>query len=163
MHDFTYPERTVPSWLALMGWVALSLVAGSAGSVVSGPDAWYQALDKPSWTPASWLFGPVWTTLYILMGVAVWLVWRQPETRFRNGAIALYLIQLALNAVWSFIFFGWHWIGLAFADILILWLAIAATIGVFARIRRLAGMLMLPYLAWVSYAAALNGAIWLRN
>ena len=157
------PVSKLQSVLGCVAWVGLSLGAGILGAVGSGPDAWYQSLDKPPWTPPSWLFGPVWTTLYILMGIAAWLVWEQRHTTRVQSALGLYLGQLALNAAWSWLFFGLHRPGLAFAELMVLWVAILVTLLVFGRIRRVAALLLLPYLAWVTFAGALNGSIWLRN
>ncbi len=118
---------------------------------------WYPALAKPAWTPPSWVFGPVWTLLYPLVAVAGWLAWR--EGRSRVGTL-LFLLQLALNAAWPWIFFGERRVGLAFVCVVALWLAILGTTVAFWRVSRGAAMLLLPYLAWVGFAAALNLAIW---
>ncbi len=124
---------------------------------------WYETLNKPSWTPPNWVFGPVWTTLYILMGVAAWLVWRRGGFAAAALPLSLFLVQLALNAAWSGIFFSWHRPGLAFLEIVILWFAILATLVLFWREKPAAGWLLVPYWLWVGYAAALNGAIWRMN
>jgi benzodiazapine receptor len=128
----------------------------AAGAV---PD-WYAALRKPVWTPPGWVFGPVWTLLYPVMAVAGWLAWREGRSRI---APLLFLLQLALNAAWPWLFFAEHRLDLAFYDIVALVLAILATVGAFWRISRLAGLMLLPYLAWVGFAAALNRAIWRLN
>ncbi|MFO0849432.1 MAG: TspO/MBR family protein [Gemmataceae bacterium] len=151
------------SYLALAGWVAVSLAAGAIGAVVSGPDVWYEALDKPAWTPPNGLFGPVWTVLYVLMGVAAWLVWERRHTVSVGRPLTLFAAQLGLNAAWSWLFFGFHRPDLAFAEIVVLWAAIAATAAAFGRVWPAAGGLLLPYLGWVTFATALNGSIWLRN
>lgn len=148
-------------WLALVGWIALSFAAAFVGSRFA-PGPWYDALQKPSWNPPAWVFGPVWTVLYAAMGVAAWRVWRTPDPR-RRLALGVFVVQLALNAAWSWIFFGLHRMGLAFAEILVLWLLIAATTALFWRIDRLAGALFLPYWAWVSFAAVLNATLWQLN
>ncbi|MEW5923169.1 MAG: TspO/MBR family protein [Candidatus Zixiibacteriota bacterium] len=129
----------------------------------SVPGEWYQELAKPTWTPPNWIFAPVWTILYIAMGIAAWLVWRQ--SGFATAAIPLsvFLLQLLLNGLWSWFFFGMRNPGLAFADIIILWLAILATMILFWMRQAAAGILILPYLVWVSYASALNFAIWRMN
>jgi tryptophan-rich sensory protein len=132
------------------------LVAAVGGLATSADTAWYRELDKPRWNPPSWVFGPVWTTLYVLMGIAVWRVWRREP---KGPAVALFGVQLALNLAWSFIFFRAREIDLAFAEIVVLWTFIAATIVAFRRIDRAAASLMLPYLAWVSFAALLNATI----
>ena len=144
-------------WLALAGWIALCVSGGLIGGLATSADtAWFAALRKPSWNPPSWVFAPVWTTLYVMMGVAAWRVWRR---RTRNAALWLFAVQLALNFAWSFIFFSAREIDLAFAEIVVLWAFIAATIIAFSRVDRAAAWLMGPYLAWVSFAAVLNGTI----
>jgi translocator protein len=148
-------------WLALVGWIALPLLAGAFGSQFM-PGEWYARLEKPDWNPPSWVFGPVWTTLYLLMGVAAWLVWDRHRGAARV-ALALFVVQLVFNAMWSYLFFGLQAPGLAFAEIVLLWLLIVATAVLFWRARRVAGVLLLPYLAWVSFAAVLNFTIWQLN
>lgn len=139
--------------------------AGLLGAIFTTADsAWYSSLPKPELTPPDWLFAPVWTLLYALMGVAAWLVWQQgPQKRRVFVAMILFFIQLALNAWWSFIFFDQHSAGGALIDIVLLWVAILATIIAFARVSKAAAWLLLPYLAWVSFAAYLNWSIWLLN
>lgn len=151
------------SWLVLFGFLLFTLAIGFAGGQVTAPNipTWYAFLAKPSFNPPNWLFMPVWTTLYVLMAVAAWRVWRQPG--WRSLALVLWLVQLALNFAWSFIFFGAHALGPAFFELLAMWLAIAATIAIFWRIDRLTGALLLPYLAWVSFAGLLNFWIWQLN
>ena len=124
---------------------------------------WYAGLAKPSWTPPSWLFGPVWTILYGMMAVAVWLIYLQRRRRPIAASIVLFAVQLTFNAAWSPLFFGLHRSGIAFADIVLLWLALAVTVGLFVRRHVVAGLLLVPYLLWVSFAAALNLAIWRLN
>jgi len=150
---------TADSVIGLVGWLVLCFGAAAIGARFK-PGAWYAALRKPSWTPPSWLFAPAWTLLYAMMAVAAWLVWRQ--TGF-SGEVGLFVLQLALNAAWSWLFFGLHRPALAFADIVALWLAILATLVAFWAVRPLAGGLLVPYLAWVTFAAALNGAVWRLN
>jgi benzodiazapine receptor len=162
------PLRTVPSpmspWLALVLWVALCATAGAVGAIANATaPEFYAALAKPSWAPPAAIFGPVWTLLYICMAVAAWLVWRERGWARARGALGLFVLQLALNALWSWLFFGWRLGGLAFADILVLVALIVATLAAFARIRRLAAWLLVPYLAWVIFAAALNFSAWQRN
>ncbi|NLD56212.1 MAG: tryptophan-rich sensory protein [Burkholderiaceae bacterium] len=118
---------------------------------------------RPEWAPPSSVFGPVWTVLYALMGIAAWLVWRERHTPGSRRALLLFGAQLVLNTLWSWLIFAWHQGGLAFLDIVVLWLLIVLTIVDFWRIRPLAGALLLPYLAWVTYAAALNLAVWRLN
>ena len=150
--------------LGLVGWLLLSFVAAAVGAIASVQAAtFYQQLAQPSWAPPSSVFGPVWSVLYALMGIAAWLVWRQGGWRRQRGVLTLFVIQLALNALWSWLFFGWHRGALAFADIVVLWLLIAATVVGFWRLRPLAGALLLPYLGWVGFASALNFAVWHLN
>ena len=157
------------SWLSLLGWVALAVTAGAVGGIASrDAGTFYGALAKPTWAPPGWVFGPVWSALYLLMGVAAWLVWRAPfapphEPAARRRALALFVGQLALNALWTWLFFAWRRGALAFGEIALLWLAVASTSWLFGRVRPLAGWLLAPYLAWASFATALTWAIWQRN
>ena len=155
-------KRGARSLGALAAFVAASFAAAAIGSIWT-PGAWYASLAKPAWTPPPFLFGPVWTALYAMMGFAAWLVWR--EKGFRRGAAPLgfFSAQLVLNAAWTALFFGLRNPGAAFAEILVLWAMIAATTALFYRVRPLAGLLLLPYLAWVGFASALNFAIWRMN
>ena len=148
--------------LALIGWLALCFAATGTAAFVS-IDGWYAALQKPSWNPPAWVFGPAWTVLYISMAVAAWLVWREGGWKAQGRALGLFLVQWVLNALWTPLFFGLQRPGLAIAEIVILWLAIAATLAAFWRINKVAGALLVPYLAWVTFAAALNFAIWRLN
>lgn len=160
-----------PSWLALLGWVGLAGLAGAVGGIASrDAGTFYRALEKPAWAPPAWLFGPVWTALYLLMGVAAWLVWRSssasataPDRGARRRALVLFVAQLALNALWTWLFFVWRQGALAFGEIVLLWLAVAMTAWQFGRVRPLAGWCLVPYLGWVSFAAALTWAVWQRN
>jgi tryptophan-rich sensory protein len=150
--------------LGLLGWLAVSFVAAALGGVASAnAGAFYRELARPAWAPPAWLFAPVWSVLYLLMGIAAWLVWR--ERGFRGAAVALtlFVVQLAANAVWTWLFFAWRQGALAFGEILVLWALILGTIVAFARVRPIAGALLLPYLAWVTFAAALTFATWQRN
>jgi tryptophan-rich sensory protein len=146
-------------------FVGICFIAPFAGQLLSGtmPNEWYSQLNKPSFNPPNWLFGPVWTALYICMGLAAWAVWRNRKTKRVVQALAVFSIQLILNASWSPVFFGLHKAGLAFAVILALWLAILLTTYMFFRISRFAGWLMIPYLGWVSFATILNGFLWRLN
>jgi tryptophan-rich sensory protein len=148
--------------LGLVGWLALSAATASVGIFVR-PGAWYRTLEKPAWTPPDAAFGPVWTVLYVLMAIAAWRVWRAGGFGEAGGALTLYLVQIALNAAWSVLFFGLHRPGWAFVEIVVLAVAILATIVAFAKIDRVAAGLLVPYLAWASFAAALNGTIWRLN
>lgn len=151
-------------WIGLAGWLVLTFIAAAAGSLASlDAREFYGQLTKPWWAPPAWLFAPAWSLLYILMAVAAWLVWRDHGWRGARGALALYVVQLAANALWTWLFFAWRQGGVAFAGILVLWLLIAATVVAFARIRRTAAALLLPYLAWVTYATALGYACWKLN
>ncbi|MDD3285086.1 MAG: tryptophan-rich sensory protein [Patescibacteria group bacterium] len=144
----------------------LSLGAGAAGSIFTSANilSWYDFLNKPFFSPPNWLFAPVWTILYILMGLALFLVWRQGWHRDEvKRGLKLFLIQLGFNVIWSYFFFGLHEPRLAFLEIIALWLAIAATIISFYRVDKRAAWLLLPYLLWVSFAAFLNYAFWQLN
>lgn len=145
--------------MMLLLFLALPLLAGALGAWFP-PDAWYAALVKPTWNPPAWVFAPVWTALYLAMGLAAWLVWRA-------GAgvrpLALWGAQLALNAAWTPLFFGMHRPDLAFVDIVALWAVLAVTVVAFWRVTAAAGALMAPYLAWVTFAAALNLSLWRLN
>jgi translocator protein len=149
-------------WPMLLGWIALSFAA-AVPAAFWPPGEWYLALNKPAWQPPTWLFGPVWSTLYLMIGVAGWLVWKQGGFAYRRGPLTLFFVQLALNAAWSPLFFGLKQPGVAFAEIIVLWLAIAATIAAFWRVHRIAAALLVPYLAWVSFAAFLNWTLWQLN
>ena len=156
-------------WLALLGWVALAATAGAVGGIASlDARVFYGALAKPTWAPPGWLFGPGWSALYVLMGVAAWLVWRArpatPEDRAsRRRGLALFVGQLGLNALWTWLFFAWRQGAVAFGEIALLWLAVVVTTWLFGRVRPLAAYLLVPYLGWVSFAAALTWAVWQRN
>jgi translocator protein len=148
-------------WLALAAFVAAAALAAAIGGLgVSGTTEEYRSLRQPAWAPPSWLFGPVWTVLYATIALAGWLVWRRVGF---TAALWVWTAQLVLNAIWTPLFFGAGQYGLAFADIVLLWAGVVATIVLFWRIRRAAALLLLPYLAWVTYAGALNLAIWLLN
>ena len=150
----------------LLFWVGLCYFTAWTGAQVSpgiAPADWYQALNKPFWNPPSWLFGPVWTTLYTLMGIAAWLIWKEFGFSDAKTALSFFLVQLVLNGLWSQIFFGMQEPGWAFAEIILLLAAIVVTTILFFRKKRAAGWLMVPYIAWVSFATVLNGAIWLMN
>ena len=157
---------TTRSVAGLIVCIALPLAVGALGALgtMDGVRSWYPSLTRPSFAPPSWVFGPVWTTLYVLMGVASWLVWREgtarPEVR---SALALYAVQLAFNLAWSWLFFGFRQPAAALADIVVLLALIAVTAQRFARISRIAALLMLPYLAWVAFATMLNAAFWWLN
>jgi tryptophan-rich sensory protein len=146
--------------LALVGFIAAALVAGGIGSAatIANVRAWYPTLHKPAWNPPNWLFAPVWTLLYVLMGVAIWRVWRRHGPAARP-LCAAYFVQLALNALWSVLFFGLQRPDWALADIVLLWGVLVWLQFNLARRDRAAGLLWAPYLLWVSFATALNWAI----
>ena len=148
--------------LGLVGWLAVSFAAATVGSRFR-PGEWYASLVKPAWNPPNAVFAPVWTLLYAFMGIAAWLVWRQAGFRGAGAALGLFLVQLALNALWSYLFFGIHRPDLAFFEIVVLWLAILATLVLFWRVTAPSGILLLPYLAWVGFAAFLNFTLWRLN
>jgi benzodiazapine receptor len=145
--------------LSLLASLAISFIPALVGYRFR-PGAWFARLRKPGWNPPNWLFAPVWTLLYTIMGIAAWLVWLRQGW---SAAIWLYLSQLLLNALWTPLFFGLRSPALGFADIIALWLAIAATLIAFSHASLLASALMLPYLAWVTFATFLNFSIWRLN
>jgi len=147
------------TWAMLAVWILVSLSAGFAGSQFS-PGEWYQNLEKPSFNPPGWVFGPVWTILYIAMGIAAWLVWKE---RGFSPVLYIFLGQLVLNALWSYLFFGANRPDLAFFEILLLWVLILLTMLLFWKVRTAAGILLLPYLLWVTFASVLNFALWRLN
>ncbi len=147
-----------------LGAALLIAFVPALGGVFTGPSAWYEGLAKPSWNPPGWVFGPVWTALYASMGVASWLVWRERgRARAVRAALWVYAVQLVLNAAWSPLFFGLRRPDLAMIDIVLLWVTIVATVVLFWRVRPVAGAVLLPYLAWVTFASGLNFAIWRMN
>jgi tryptophan-rich sensory protein len=155
------PRSTPASWLGLAGFGAAVTVAALVGVLgVRGTAAEYQSLEQPAWAPPSWLFGPVWTILYAMIAVAGWLVWRRIGW---TPALTAYAVQLGLNAIWTPIFFGGGRYGWALVDIVVMWFAIGVTVVLFWRESRLAAALLLPYWAWVTFATALNTAIWWAN
>ena len=161
------PQDTAAStirhpYLALAGWIAACFAASAVGAFFM-PGEWYAQLSKPAWNPPNWIFGPVWTALYLMMAVAAWRIWRLGGFGGQRRPLILFFIQLALNAAWSPLFFGLKEPGLAFAEILVLWLAIVLTIAAFRRADRLAAGLLVPYLAWVSFASVLNFTLWRMN
>jgi len=161
------PEgKPIQSYPHLIGSVLFCIIIGSIGSLVTitGPDSWYAGLAKPFFTPPGWVFGPVWITLFTLMGIALYRVWQsgteQPDVR---RALAIFGVQFLFNVSWSFLFFGLRSPLLGLINILLLWLMIAATIAAFYRVDRTAAYLLVPYIAWVTLATALNGSIYLMN
>lgn len=148
--------------LGLIGWVGLCFAVAAWGGLFR-PGEWYAQLQKPAWTPPPWLFGPVWTVLYATMAGAAWLVWVQGGWVVQRWPLGAFLLQLLFNALWSPLFFGLRSPGLAFADIVLLWLALLGTVILFWKARPLAGALLIPYVAWVTFAAVLNLALWRIN
>ena len=146
----------------LIGFVAACFLAAATG-ILFKPGEWYERLRKPSWRPPNWLFAPVWTVLYLMIAFSGWLVWRSAGFGGATTALTLYAIQLLLNAAWTPVFFGLHRPNLGLATILALWLSIVAMIAAFAPLNGASALLMIPYLAWVSFAALLNFAIWRLN
>jgi translocator protein len=153
------------NWIALIIAFLICFAVAGLASIATNPEipTWYAQLRKPAWTPPRWLFGPVWTALYAAMAIAGWLVWKRAGWNGSDGALWLFVVQLALNLAWSFIFFKSHNPAWAFADIVLLWLAIAATAYRFSGVSRSAAWLLAPYLIWVAYAAALNFSVWRMN
>lgn len=157
-------RSTVAQILGLIGWLALVAVAAAVGSAASiEASSLYKELVQPAWAPPAGAFGPVWTVLYILMGVAMWLVWREANAPGMRTAMTLFVVQLCANALWSWLFFAWQQGAWAFAEVLVLLALIVATTAAFWRIHRLAGVLMLPYIAWVCVASALTWSVWQAN
>ena len=159
-------QRPVPTQaVGLVVSLMICFAAGGIGGLATtqGLDAWYETLDKPTWNPPNWVFAPVWTTLYGLMGTAVWLVWRGGVWNEVKSAVVLFTVQLVLNGLWSILFFGLQNPGGALIEIVALWLAIVATTILFFRRSMIAGGLMMPYLLWVSFASFLNFTIWNLN
>jgi tryptophan-rich sensory protein len=145
-------------------WLVLSFAAATVGGVASaGAPAFYARLAKPAWAPPAWLFGPAWTVLFVLMGVAAWLVWKQREHPGARRGLVLFVVQLAFNALWSWLFFAWRRGGLALAEVVLLEVLIVMTMVAFWRVRPLAGALLVPYALWVAYATALTAAVWRMN
>ena len=153
------------SKLVLLGFLCGTYAVASISTVITVPSisTWYATLAKPSFNPPNQVFGPVWTLLYTLMAIAAWLVWRHPDSKLRRAGLIWFGIQLFFNFAWSFLFFRSHQAILAFGDILLLALAIAISMSYFFRVSKAAGWMMVPYLAWVSFASVLNFAIWQMN
>lgn len=149
----------------MAGFLAATFVVAGVSSAFTVPaiPTWYAGLAKPSFNPPNQVFGPVWTLLYTLMAIAAWLVRKRPDSRLRRAGLIWFGIQLAVNFLWSIVFFRFHQIGLAMAEIVLLWVAVAGTMLLFFRVSKPAGWMFLPYLAWVSFASVLNFAIWRLN
>lgn len=168
MHSSTLEStHRVSTGGLLLGFAAcflITLVAAVAGGAASvNARDFYANLLRPEWAPPGWLFGPVWTALYLMMAVAAFLIWRRGGWAGARTALSLFILQLALNALWTWLYFGWQLGAVSFAELLLLWLAVAGTAVLFWRMHRVAGALLLPYLAWVSFAGALNYVTWQLN
>jgi translocator protein len=153
------------SWISLMPFIVVCFAAASVGSFITNTsvNTWYAQLRKPDWTPPNWIFGPVWTTQYVLMAVSAWLVWRTTEWSVAKSALILFGIQVALNTLWTLLFFGLREVRLAFVEIMLLWMMVVATVVSFLPLSRLAAWLLLPYLLWIGFASYLNFRIWQIN
>jgi benzodiazapine receptor len=150
--------------VGLAGWLLASFSAGAIGAVASvEARTFYGQLIRPDWAPPGWIFAPVWTTLYALMGIAAWLIWRRNGFKASQKPLTLFSVQLAVNALWSWLFFAWRQGGLAFAEVVVLWVLVLFTCLSFWRSHVPAGVLMLPYLAWVTFASLLTYATWQLN
>lgn len=140
------------------------VVGGFSGFLTANAiNGWYATLHQPSFNPPNWVFGPVWTTLYLIMGISLYRIWRLPVSVERNQAIKIFTLQMTLNFFWSLIFFKWHLIGLALLEIIVMWIMIAAMIHHFRKLDAVAGYMNIPYLLWVSFASVLNGAYFILN
>jgi benzodiazapine receptor len=153
---------TITAILGAIGWIVLTFAAAALGARFL-PDEWYRQLNKPTWNPPNSIFAPIWTILYLLMATAAWLVWRRYGIEGALIPLILFVAQLLLNAAWTWLFFGLHRTLGALIDIMVLWMTILATLICFWQLEPLAGILLLPYLVWVSFAALLNGTIWRMN
>lgn len=147
----------------LVSLLAVAVASGIGGLAAGSSAEHYGQLQQPSWAPPSWVFGPAWTLLYVLMAVAAWLVWRGGPDAESRRALIVYALQLALNAAWTPLFFGLGWRGVALIELSVLWVAVAATVVLFWRRNVVAGCLLLPYLAWSTFALSLNFAVWQLN
>jgi tryptophan-rich sensory protein len=148
--------------ISLIVWIGICFIPAVIGSRFM-PGDWYARLAKPDWTPPGYLFGPVWTSLYTMMGISAWLLWRRVGLPGSKIAFILFFAQLILNGMWSWLFFGLHKPGLAFIELCLLWIMIFGTLIAFWRVYLPSGILLVPYLVWVSFAAALNFSIWWLN
>jgi tryptophan-rich sensory protein len=157
-------QTTYKQIIGLAGWLVLVFIVAAIGAAASAQaTSFYGQLVQPAWAPPAWVFGPVWTVLYVLMAVAAWLVWRSGGFSQNRWALGFFVVQLVLNALWSWLFFGWRLGGWAFTDILALLGSLAITIVLFWRVRPAAGALLIPYLLWVAFAAVLNYVVWQMN
>jgi len=150
------------SWLQLAGWIGCGFIFATIGGAAR-PGAWYRGIKKPAWNPPDWVFAPVWSVLFILMGVAAWMVWSRRGDQSVTLPLLLFGVQLTLNSLWSWLFFGFHRMDLALIEVVVFWLSILATAVTFHQVRPLAGQLFIPYLLWVAFAAYLNYTLWRLN
>ena len=157
--------RTLKTTITFIICLLIPLIIGgiSGFATAHGIHDWYITLHKPSFNPPNYLFGPVWTFLYVLMGISLFMIWRSPKGKKRSDALTIFIIQLILNFLWSFLFFRFRLISFAMMDLALIWIAILLMIIIFKRVSKTAAFLQLPYLLWVSFAAILNGAIWFLN
>ncbi len=148
--------------ISIISVLAVGFLSGYATS--GNVNGWFATANRPWFAPPNYLFGPVWTCLYLMMGISLWLVWKQPaSTPFRNTALLIFIVQLVFNFFWSFIFFEWQQLGWALVEIIVLWLLILGTILLFARVNKTAAWLLVPYISWVSFATILNYGFWRLN
>ncbi|MEM8660732.1 MAG: TspO/MBR family protein [Pseudomonadota bacterium] len=160
MSAYSVPKQ----FASLVLWFIVCFAASAIGALASvQARSFYQQLTQPAWAPPGWVFGPVWTVLFAFMAIAVWLVWRNGGFQSNRTALTVFFIQLGFNALWSWLFFAWNFGMMAFIEVLILWLFILTTLVLFWRKSKLAGALFMPYLMWVSFAAALNYSLWQLN
>lgn len=151
-------------WAGLAGWLIVCYTAAAIGAVASAKAvSFYEQLTKADWAPPAFLFGPVWSVLFLLMSIAAWLVWKSGGFGKHRTALTFFMVQLVFNALWSWLFFAWHQGGAALIEVIVLWVLIATTTILFWRVRPLAGALLVPYLAWVSFASVLNYSLWQLN
>ncbi len=146
--------------------IVLTVGLGSLGGIFTAAEiqGWYLQLNKPSWNPPNWLFAPVWSALYLLMGISLYQIWKTPaNTDAKRWAVIIFIAQFVLNFLWSYIFFREHLMGWAFVEIIVMWIAILCTIIAFSRINKTAAWLLVPYISWVSFAAILNYTVWQLN
>ena len=157
--------KTIKTILILLICLLLPLIIGgvSGYATAAGIKSWYLNLIKPSFNPPNYLFGPVWTFLYLLMGISLFLIWRAEPGKERTNSLVIFTIQISLNFLWSFLFFKFNLLGIAFIEIILIWLSIVCMILIFRRVNQTAAYLQIPYLLWVSFASVLNGYIWFLN
>jgi tryptophan-rich sensory protein len=157
--------KSIKVFITLLICLLIPLAIGGISGFATATSItdWYVTLNKPSFNPPNYLFAPVWTTLYALMGISLFLVWKSPEGRDRNNALVIFSVQIALNFIWSFLFFKFKLPGVALIEIVLLWTSILMMIIFFKRVSKLAAFLQIPYLLWVSFASVLNAAIWFLN